>query len=381
MELQQDEFVVSSPAPAFGVSDAVALFNQIFETATPVINIVGEVANFKVNQGKWVFFDLKDEESSINCFMSVFGLRTAIEDGMRVSVVARPNITKWGKFSLTIQSVQPVGEGNIRKAFELLRAKLDKEGLFSQDRKRSLPAIPKMIGVISSTGAAGYADFIKIIGERFSGLHIKVADVQVQGRDAPDQIIAALRYFNEMENPPDVIALIRGGGSRDDLVAFDDELLVREISASRVPLITGVGHEVDVTLADLVADVRAATPSNAAQIIVPEQSEIISRLDSELKHLLSRYDSRLDSLSAQISSNGDVIISRIDRLIDSLCDQHKNLNQILRQIDPRLVLNRGYSIVRSEAGFLNIRPEIGDNIDIESAKFIIKAEVLDVKTK
>ena len=263
--------------PAFTVSQAIAVFNQILDTATPTIVVTGEVANFKVNQGKWVFFDLKDDTGILNCFMALSNLRIAIEDGMKVSVQARPNLTKWGKFSLTIRAIKPVGEGSIKKSFELLKKKLTAEGLFDEARKRPLPWLPQHIGVISSVDAAGYRDFIKIISSRMGGLTIDVISTQVQGAAAADQIIAAIKQFNEMANPPEVLAILRGGGSRDDLAVFDDEKLVRAVAASRIPTITGVGHEIDITLIDLVVDKRASTPSNAAELLVPDRRELITQ--------------------------------------------------------------------------------------------------------
>ncbi len=371
-----------SPDPVFGVSDAVALFNQMLETATPHITVVGEVANFKVNHGKWVFFDIKDEESTLGCFMSTFSLRVAIEDGMKVVVTARPNITRWGKFSLTIQTIRPMGEGSIRRSFELLRAKLDQEGLFSSERKRRLPEMPQVIGVISSTGAAGYIDFTKIIGERFSGLTLQVANVQVQGDDAPQQVIAALNYFNELATPPEVIAILRGGGSRDDLVAFDDEPLVRAIAGSRVPVITGIGHEIDVTLADLVADVRAATPSNVAQLIVPARHEIVERIDSSLKQVLSQMDHTTTDLADEVNEREKGLFETIERQIDDLTRRYDTMRQVMRQLDPRAVLKRGYALVRDHMGsIVKSRPLTGDNLTIETAHFIIETEVKDARAK
>ena len=226
--------------PRLQVSDFIAVFNQTMEYAFPVVEIEGEVASFKVNQGKFVFFDLKDAGGSVNCFMMLFQLRVPIEDGMKVIVTATPKLTQWGKFSLTVKAIRPSGEGSIKKSFELLRAKLDQEGLFAPERKRSLPAIPQHIGVISSKQAAGYADFIKIMNDRWGGVRIDVAQVAVQGADAPDQIIRALEYCNTREDLPDVIVIIRGGGSADDLSAFNDEQLVRAIAASRVPTLTGI---------------------------------------------------------------------------------------------------------------------------------------------
>ncbi len=371
-----------SPDPVFGVSDAVALFNQMLETATPHITVVGEVANFKINHGKWVFFDIKDEESTLGCFMSTFSLRVAIEDGMKVVVTARPNITRWGKFSLTIQTIRPMGEGSIRRSFELLRAKLDQEGLFSSERKRRLPEMPQVIGVISSTGAAGYIDFTKIIGERFSGLTLQVANVQVQGDDAPQQVIAALNYFNELATPPEVIAILRGGGSRDDLVAFDDEPLVRAIAGSRVPVITGIGHEIDVTLADLVADVRAATPSNVAQLIVPSRREIVERIDSSLKQVLSQMDHTTTDLADEVNEREKGLFETIERQIDDLTRRYDTMRQVMRQLDPRAVLKRGYALVRDHMGsIVKSRPLTGDNLTIETAHFIIETEVKDARAK
>jgi exodeoxyribonuclease VII large subunit len=276
----------NTPNIRLGVSDFIALTNQTLEFAYPSVEVEGEVASFKVNQGKFVFFDLKDQAGSVGCFMTLWQLRTPIEDGMKVVVVATPKLTPWGKFSLTVRAVRPSGEGNLKKSFELLKAKLDKEGLFSPARKRALPALVQHVAVISSTQAAGYADFIKILNDRWGGLEVEVAHVQVQGATAPDQIIRALQYFNMREELPQVVVIVRGGGSADDLSAFNDEQLVREIAASRIPTLVGVGHEIDMSLADMVADVRAATPSNAAQILTPDRNEIVRTVRRRVEALL-----------------------------------------------------------------------------------------------
>ena len=216
---------------SFTPTEFISVVNQTLEYAYSSAVIVGEVASFKVNQGKWVFFDLKDDESSVGCFMSLWSLRVPLEDGMKIAVRGIPKITKWGKFSFTVQAVQPVGEGSLKKAYELLKKKLAAEGLFAIDKKRQISTDLSKIGVISSTQAAGYADFIKIMNARWGGLKIQVAHTQVQGMDAPDQIIRALNYFNE-KSEVEVIAILRGGGSADDLAAFNDEKLVRAIAAS-----------------------------------------------------------------------------------------------------------------------------------------------------
>lgn len=356
------------------VSDFIAVTNQTLEYAYPSVEVEGEVASFKVNQGKFIFFDLKDAGGSVGCFMTVWQLRVPIEDGMKVIVTATPKLTQWGKFSLTVKAVRPSGEGALKKSFEILKAKLDTEGLFAPERKRVLPTIPTYVAVISSTQAAGYADFIKIINERWGGLRIDVAHVVVQGADAPDQIIRALQYINTREELPEVIVIIRGGGSADDLSAFNDEQLVRAISASRVPTLVGVGHEVDVSLADLVADVRASTPSNAAQILVPDRQEIIRAVRYQVRLLLPRVENAIDQQSAMVRTYLSDMLQKTDEQINRVADTLQSVRNVLAQLNPQKVLERGYALVRGVQ-------KIGAVIEIETNQVIIHAEVHDVKRK
>lgn len=390
-------------APEFTVSGAIAMFNQILDTATPIIIVTGEMANFKVNQGKWVFFDIKDDKGILNCFMPVYQLRIAVEDGMKVSITARPSVTKWGRFSLTVQQIKPVGEGSIKKSFELLKKKLTVEGLFDVSRKRGLPAIPEHIGVISSVDAAGYCDFIKIVSSRMGGLQIDVISTQVQGEKAADQIIAAINQFNELANPPEVLAILRGGGSRDDLAVFDDEKLVRAIAASRIPTIVGVGHEIDTTLADLAADKRASTPSNAAELLVPDKREIVVGLDDSLTSMVqtlsnqvSSRQSQLDNCLVKISGSTERIVTvtkqkidgdvaNMNRTVTGLLDNNryrlKSLTDSLTAYNPRLVLRRGYALVWNERNHIATTATVGDKLTIETAKQLIETEVTNVRSK
>lgn len=368
--------------PTLSVSDCIALVNQTLEYAYPSVTVVGEIASFKVNQGKFVFFDIKDKSASLSCFMMVYQLRQPLEDGMKVEVVAQPKLTPWGKFSLTVREVRPVGEGSLKRAFELLKQKLDKEGLFDPARKRLLPKMPQHIGVISSTGAAGYADFMKIVNDRWGGMKIDVAHVQVQGVSAPQQIVKALTHFNEMAYPPEVVVIVRGGGSADDLAAFNDEPLVRAIAASRVPTLVGVGHEVDVSLADMVADVRAATPSNAAQLLVPDKREIIERNKLLLQRAVRMTARQLDTYRTIVADSQEIIIAAIDQKLASLKERHKSLVRTLMQMNPRQVLKRGYALLRDERGILKGRmPDIGEKITVETENNIITAGVTDVRQK
>lgn len=364
------------------VSDCVAFINQTLEYAYPSVTVVGEVSSFKVNQGKFVFFDLKDKSASLSCFMMIYQLRQPMEDGMKVEVVAQPKLTAWGKFSLTVRTVRPVGEGSMKRAFELLKKKLEAEGLFDPSRKRLLPVMPQHVGVISSTQAAGYADFIKILNDRWGGMKVDVAHVQVQGESAPLQVVKALSHFNEMADPPEAVVIIRGGGSADDLAAFNDEPLVRAIAASRVPTLVGIGHEVDVTLAELAADVRAATPSNAAQLLVPDRREVIARHTLLLKRAVRAISLRFTQQRQEVSEAHAAMLRSLCQRVERLRERHMLLVRMLSQLDPRRVLQRGYALVRDENGaVLHKPPQKSEEIRIELATMEITAGVIHVNEK
>ena len=185
------------------VSEFVALFNQTLEYAYPSITIVGELANFRVSKNRWVYFDLKDEQCTVKFFGTVFQMPGPLEDGMMLKVRGQPRLHNQYGFSVNIQQVQPAGEGSIRKAADLLKAKLEKEGLFDVTRKRLLPYPPQRIGLITSGQSAAYADFVKVLGARWGGLTIELIDTQVQGEIAPQQIVAALAQFNSLSEPPE----------------------------------------------------------------------------------------------------------------------------------------------------------------------------------
>lgn len=358
----------------FTPSLLVNTINQNFNYNYPLITISGEVANFKINQNKFVFFDIKDSNSTVNCFMMLFAMKMPIQDGMQIIAKVEPKITDWGKFSLTVKEIKPVGEGNIKKSLDIIKDKLAKEGIFDQSRKRIIPRSSNNIAVISSTEAAGYADFIKIINERWGGIKIRVAHTQVQGESASKQIINAVNYFNQVQDLPDLIVIIRGGGSANDLMAFNDELLARTIAGSRVPVITGIGHEIDCTLSDLAADFAGSTPSNVAQIITRDRQDEIIYLNNYINNFSKKIVHILDEKKNEINITINNIHSYIMHNIDN---ELHNLNSKIRLLDnlnPQKVLSQGYALVRG-------RVEINSIIDIETNSNIIKAEVKDVTTK
>ena len=381
---------------SYSPTEFIAVVNQTLEYAYSPALVTGEVASFKINQGKWVFFDIKDEESSISCFMSVWSLRVPLEDGMKVVVSGVPKLTKWGKFSFTVENVKPVGEGSIKKAYELLKKKLTAEGLFDVSRKREIPENLVKLGVISSTDAAGYTDFIKIINARWGGMKVSVAHTQVQGMDAPDQIIRALKYFNERSDVQ-MIAILRGGGSADDLSCFNDEQLVREIAASKIPVITGIGHERDESLADLAADVRASTPSNVAEMLTKDRNEekmkLMKTMNRTNQVLLQAVERASENNTGRVKRICDGIntkyiepmiknnAEKIDDCLKVIKDAFDKVQNILQQrikvldvLNPEKVLSQGYAILSGK-----ISP--GEMIKITTAKQEIDATIKNIKER
>ena len=384
---------MNSSFEALTPTDFIAVVNQTLEYAYSSVMIVGEVASFKVNQGKWVFFDIKDEESSVSCFMSVWSLRQPLEDGMKVVVRGMPKLTKWGKFSLTVSAVQPVGEGSLKKAFEMLKKKLAGEGLFDEAKKRPIPEDLTKLGVISSTQAAGYADFIKIVNARWGGMKIQVAHTQVQGMDAPDQIIRALRYVNE-RGEVQMIALLRGGGSADDLSCFNDEQLVRAVAASKIPVICGIGHEVDESLCDLACDVRASTPSNAAEMLTPNREEEGAKVERMVRQMRQAVTQEIEHrrvmnrdkvekigrglktkyIEPMLTKNCDMMKQVLQKIRDEYTNMYnvfQNKQKLLDALNPEKVLKQGYAIVAGK-----ISP--GNVVKITTFEKNIKAEVKEV---
>ncbi len=361
---------IPGESPRFTPTTLIAAMNQTLEYAYEGALLVGEVASYKVNQGKWVFFDLKDEESSVSCFMSIYQLRVPLEDGMKIVVRGVPKVTKWGKFSFTVSAIKPVGDGSIKKAFELLKKKLSDEGLFAPEKKRELPKDITKLGVISSTGAAGYADFVKILNARWGGIHVQVAHTQVQGMDAPDQIIRALKYFNE-HSEVQVIAILRGGGSADDLSCFNDEQLVRAIAASKIPVITGIGHEVDESLADLAADVRASTPSNAAEMLTPDRESVKYSVEIAISRTKSTIIYKIDDILGRVDEPFDKIRRQIKQKIEFYHNMLFQKVKILEALNPEKVLRQGYAILSGK-----VSP--GSVVNITTFDKEITAEVKEI---
>ncbi len=368
-------------AEVLSVSELRDFINQTLSYAYPLVTVQGEVSGYRINQGKWVFFDLKDADTTISCFMTIHQLKTVLEDGMLVRVTATPNLTKWGKFSLTVKAVELAGEGEVRRAFELLKAQFEAEGLFDVSRKRPLPEYPQKIGLVTSAEAAAYNDFVTIARDRWPLVELHHAHVHVQGVQAPVDVVAAIRTLNTRSDL-EAIVVVRGGGSAEDLQAFNHEDVVRAVYGSHLPTIVGIGHEDDVSLAELAADVRAATPTDAARRLLPDQREVRRRLTEQASRQHQLIATKVDRLRHQLEAFhshmrrvhhlANLRIAELSRRLDQVLTQrlqawHYALNiaaRTLAAVDPQAVLARGFAIVRVGDTVVHRPDQIGTDDDV-----------------
>lgn len=357
------------------VSELTKDIKLILESSFGMVWVQGEISNFKNHSSGHMYFTLKDDQAQISCAFfkgNNINLKFALEDGMQVVVFGRLGVyEKRGAYQLYVHKIQPKGIGALSLAFEQLKKKLIKEGLFDKKKKQSVPFLPQRIGLITSSTGAAVRDFLNIINRRFADVHIIINPVKVQGEGSAKEIVQALEDFNRLSGNKlpeiQVIILTRGGGSLEDLWSFNEEIVARAIFASKIPVISAVGHEIDFTISDFVADLRAPTPSAAAEMVLPRKDDlkekllgIRSRLETSIKsrcqylfksldRLISSYGLRLpqekieqfyqsaDSLSSALRNNFSYYLNRaVDRKI--------NLITRLESLSPFKVLERGYSV-------------------------------------
>lgn len=338
--------------PTFTPSDLVGSINQTFDLAYGRLIIEGELANFRISKNKWVYFDLKDDYARVACFGTVFQLPGPLEDGMILRLTGEARLHPQFGFSVNVASIQPVGQGSIKRAADLLTLKLKKEGLFEPARKRSLPFAPERVALIAASDSAAYKDFLKILDERWGGIMIETTNVLVQGENAPTQLVRAIQYFNEQPSLAEVIIITRGGGSADDLAAFNNEHVVRAIVSSRIPTLVAIGHEVDISLAELAADLRASTPSNAAQLLVPDKSYIISQLQSMTGTIDSSITRYVQNQELSHSQSFMRIYQAVDSQLRELNNYLKQQGEIARLLSPVAALKRGYALIKKQGRIL-----------------------------
>jgi exodeoxyribonuclease VII large subunit len=356
------------------VTDITRQIKQSLETSFQRVWILGEISNFKQHTSGHLYFTLKDEGAQLSAVMwrsRAASLTILPEDGMKV--IARGSITVYpprGNYQIDCDQIQPVGVGELQLAFERLKKKLATEGLFDSEHKKPIPEYPERVGIVTSETGAALQDIRSVLQRRFPSVEVILAPVRVQGVGAADEIAAAIKDLNRYGDV-DVIIVGRGGGSLEDLWAFNEEIVARAIYDSRIPVISAVGHEVDFSIADFVADLRAPTPSAAAEMVVKDRSELIEVLRNMWytmhRSIEEKVSSLRDSVNGFVASYAfnkpkDLLresSQRVDELERSLllASSHvlklaersqRALSQRLEALSPKAVLLRGYTIVRKE---------------------------------
>jgi exodeoxyribonuclease VII large subunit len=394
-------------------------FINIYLSGVGEVVVEGEIADIKVSQNKWLFLTVKDELSSLDVFAVTYQISgySVLESGMMVHIYGIPRLyQKTGKFSLYATRIVPAGEGALKIAFEKLKEKLSSEGLFNEERKRKISPFPEKIGLITAPSSRAFSDFVKVLKNRIGGVEIYFYPVLVQGKDSVGSIISAFNYFNSNMPDLDALVLVRGGGSLEDLQSFNDESLARVIFSSKIPVVCGVGHEDDVTIADLVCDLRASTPSNAAELLVKTRKEIWLEVNHSLKILsnviyqsfdtfkndlrkklsileraiayqiyftskakdkiLNQFNllsQKLESLSKESAALESRIFRSVDYLLSKNKERVEGLIKYFLSFDIRKTLARGFSLTFDDKG------KIIRSINSISKKSLITTNLFDGK--
>jgi len=357
----------------YSVSQYNQLTKSTLEAEVGLIAIQGEVSGFRVQKERLIYFELKDKDARCLCFMMKWDLRLPLEDGMEIKALGMPSVFQGsGGLHFRVTEIELVGVGALQKQFELLKKKLEAEGLFAPERKRPLPRFPERIGLITSTGAAAYDDVLRVLKNRWGGLEILFYPAGVQGFGAVESIVEAFEYFNA--HPVDVLILTRGGGSLEDLQAFNSESVARAVFGSRMPVVCGVGHERDISIADMVADMRAATPSNAAEIVAPDRKEMVEVLGARVQGLVNGVENLIDEKQSIIDHAmevGQYFVERCKERLDHFVRTLQNLN-------PLNILKRGYSVVMKGDRVIKDRSQIaeGDVVDVRLHRGAFKGTVI-----
>lgn len=326
MDVQQEDEKISAEKPHIvSVSEITEYIRESLEGQFLNVWISGEVTNFRSRTSRHWYFGLKDDKAQISTVIFNGASRRfpfELEDGLEVICHGKLSVyAPRGTYSLIVDHIEPKGKGALQLAFEQLKAKLEKEGLFRSEHKKALPFLPKKIAVVTSPTGAAVRDIIHVLTRRFAGLDILVVPAKVQGEGAGEEVANAIEKVNQLTDV-DLLIVGRGGGSLEDLWAFNEESVARAIFASRIPVISAVGHEIDFTIADFVADVRAPTPSAAAEIAVPVKQE-----------LMQQVNDRLSRLKLSLKQAYTTRMMQLDQLRERLADPTKRFPELLIQLD------------------------------------------------
>jgi len=356
---------------AISVSELTLHIKRVIENNFEQVKIIGEISNFKAHvSGHW-YFTLKDQSAQISCTMWK-GINNYVfftpKDGIKVIVTGKVTVyPPRGNYQLDVKSMKPAGEGELQKAFEELKRKLYNEGLFDESLKKSIPVYPKTIGIVTGSGTAALRDMLSVASRRFPLAEIILAQARVQGEGAAEEIAQAIEKLNKLKKI-DLIIIARGGGSLEDLWAFNEEIVARAVYKSKKPIISGVGHEIDFTIADFVADLRAPTPSAAMELATPDKNEIFAFIndfsytstnnilnkidDLKTKIDLLRHSYGFKNLSSILNTKKQIIdnyLFRIQIVIANLLKENKNklsiINNVISSNKIENILKKGFVII------------------------------------
>jgi exodeoxyribonuclease VII large subunit len=317
----------------YTVSELNANIKSLLEEQFPFIWIVGEISNFRIPLSGHFYFTLKDQESQLSAVMfrgQQRQLKFRPEDGMRITGMGRLSVYEpRGTYQIILEYLEPSGIGALQIAYEKLKAMLADEGLFDEKHKKAIPYLPRKIALITSPSGAAVHDMLNIIDRRFPNVNIQVYGVKVQGDGADSEIVAALEYLNKQADA-DVAIVARGGGSLEDLQAFNSENVARAVFASEIPIISGIGHETDYTIADFVADLRAPTPSAAAELVVPVKSELLQIVKSLFKDLKYRMENTINRLEGSLRDMSQRLIDPRKQIQDYRLQMDDYTSRLIR---------------------------------------------------
>jgi exodeoxyribonuclease VII large subunit len=355
MDTTQLQFNLQPERKIYSVSDLTARIRDLLAKNFTDTIVQGEISNCRPAASGHIYFTLKDEKAQIRCVFfksQQRGMRFRPEDGLKVTV--RGSISVYearGEYQIYVESMEPLGRGALQLAFEQLKKRLEEEGLFEAARKKPLPLLPSRVGLITSPTGAAVRDVVRILKRRFPNVHLTLYPVRVQGEGCAEQIIEALRYFHK-RGAADVILLVRGGGSLEDLCGFNEEALARAICGCAIPIITGVGHETDFTIADFVADVRASTPSAAAELVVQTRREFDNHVSDLQADLFSLMRYRLMDLNGKVHQ----LLGRrgFRRPLDILRQQRQRADDLASRVAHELRTRLDQSRKRFTAAHLKI---------------------------
>ncbi len=393
----------------FTVSELTKLIRGMLENSFPALWVEGEISNCTYHSSGHMYFSLKDAGSVVQCAMfkrSNEKLKFKLKDGMKVISFGKISVYEpRGSYQLIVEEVEPKGIGALQLQFQQLKEKLQKEGLFDQAHKVPIPNLPTKIGIVTSPTGAAIRDILNIARRRFSNIEIILYPVRVQGAGSRDEIATAIRDFNTF-GTIDVMIVGRGGGSLEDLWAFNEEVVARAIYDSEIPVISAVGHEIDYTIADFVADLRAPTPSAAAELVIPKKEDLIAAINTHTTRLRNGLTNMVDMLAQKLvrlresyalkqplklveqyeqmidDLRKDLAI-RVDHLVQMRGQDFNMLAQKLEVLSPLAILNRGYSIttrisdgkIIKEAAAL----KIDDTVETKLGKGTFVSKVEEIK--